>query len=107
MSRLRSSVTKQLKRYREHRAATAPRRHKRNAKIQLSLQWTMLIMLVGVLALLLYSSSAKILSQPIVSEVAVSDPLYTDSVGPLLGAEFLDGNTIEPLINGKEIFPSM
>ncbi len=107
MSRFRSTVSKQYKRFRAHRAATAPRRHKRNAKIQLSLQWTMLIILIGVLGLLIYSSSAKILSEPIVSNVTVTDPLYADSVGPLLGAEFLKGNTIEPLINGKEIFPAM
>ena len=107
MSKFRSSVSNRIKRYREHRAATAPRRHKRNAKIQLSLQWVMLILLVGVLALLLYSSSAKMLSEPIVSSVAITDPLYEDSVGPLLGAEFLKGNTIEPLINGKQIFPAM
>ncbi len=96
-----------LKRYRDHRAATAPQRQKRAAKFQLGMQWILLIVLVGILGLLLYTSSASILRDPIVSAVAVEDPLFQDSVGPLLGAEFLKGNTVEPLINGREIFPAM
>lgn len=96
-----------FQRFRAHRAATAPRRRQRAAKVQLSLQWTLMILLVGALGLLIYSSSARILRDPITSAVAVNDPLFAGSVGPLLGAEFLKGNTVEPLINGREIFPAM
>jgi cardiolipin synthase A/B len=107
MSHLRSSISKKLDRFRARRAETAPRRRRRAAKFRLGMQWILLIVLVGVLGLLLYSSSARILKDPIVSTLDVGDPLFPGSIGPLLGAEFLDGNTIEPLINGKEIFPAM
>ncbi|HEX2862272.1 MAG TPA: phospholipase D-like domain-containing protein, partial [Lacunisphaera sp.] len=107
MSPLRSTLSRNIKRYRDHRVATAPRRHRRARKFQLGMQWILLIVLVGALGLLIYTSSARILKDPITSPAAVSDPLFPGSVGPLLGAEFLDGNTIEPLINGREIFPAM
>jgi cardiolipin synthase len=107
MLRLLSSLREGFKRYRDHRAATAPRRRQWAARLQLSLQWLLLIGLVAIVGLFLYASSARMLRDPIVSAVAVDDPLFRDSVGPLLGAEFLDGNTIEPLINGREIFPAM
>lgn len=107
MSRLLSSLRQGLKRYRDHRVATAPRRLLRAARLQLSLQWLLLIGLVAIVGLFLCASSARMLRDPIVSAAAVDDPLFRDSVGPLLGAEFLEGNTIEPLINGKEIFPAM
>lgn len=104
---LRTSLANNIGRYRAHRVATAPRRRRRAAKFQLGMQWTLLLVLIGVLGLLIYTSSAKILKEPIVSTVAVSDSLFPGFVGPLLGADFLEGNTVEPLINGKEIFPAM
>lgn len=107
MSFIRSFFTRQFDRFRARRSANAPRRRRRSVKFQLGMQWILLMVLVGVLGLLLYASSASILKDPITSPVAVSDPFFAGSVGPLLGAEFLPGNTIEPLINGREIFPAM
>jgi cardiolipin synthase A/B len=104
---LLSSLAQSFKRFRAYRADSAPRRRQRAAKFQLGMQWTLLLVLVGALGLLIYSSSARILQDPITSNVTVTDPLFPGSVGPLLGAEFLKGNTIEPLINGREIFPAM
>lgn len=63
-----------------------------------------LVLGFGVLAFLTTASRVK---TPIESAVHVGDPHFADSVGPLLGAEFLPGNSVEPLINGKEIFPAM
>jgi cardiolipin synthase len=107
MSRFLSALRQGFKCFCEYRAATAPRRRQRAARFQLGLQWLLLIGLVVILGLVIYTSTARMLRDPIVSAAAVDDPLFRDSVGPLLGAEFLPGNTIEPLINGKEIFPAM
>lgn len=107
MSRLRSFLTRNLQRYRDHRVATAPRRARRAERYRLGLPWIIVLVLLGLLGALLYTSSARRLSNPIESAVSVSDPLFRDFAGPLLGAEFLPGNTVQPLINGREIFPAM
>ncbi len=64
------------------------------------------VLVVG-FALLAYFTTAKRIQEPIASTVHVGDPLFADSAGPLLGAEFVSGNSLQPLINGKEIFPAM
>lgn len=69
--------------------------------------WIVLLLVVAGLGIWFYSSSAKILKSPIESSVSVADSLFRDSVGPLLGAEFVRGNSVKPLINGKQIFPAM
>lgn len=107
MSLLPPPLARSLQRFRERRLAAAPRLIKRAARLQLSLQWLVLLGVAGFVALLLYTSTARMLSNPIESDVGVDDPLFLDFAGPLLGAEFLEGNTIEPLINGEEIFPAM
>lgn len=107
MTFLPSFLDRGLQRYRAHRAATAPRRRIRAARFGLSLQWLLALSSLGLLALLLYTSSARILKNPIESAVSVDDPTFRDFAGPLLGAEFVKGNTIEPLFNGREIFPAM
>lgn len=71
------------------------------------MQWLILIATVGILGLLPYGSSARMLRDPIVSAVWMDDPVFRDFAGPLLGAEFLPGNTVVPLPNGREIFPAM
>ena len=107
MPLLPPSLVQSFKRYRERRAASAPRRKKRIERFSVSLQWIVTLTAVGLLALLIYGSSARILRNPIVSSVSVDDPVFRDFAGPLLGADFLPGNTVEPLLNGAEIFPAM
>lgn len=107
MPSLPSSLARGLERYREHRIASAPRRQKRVANLLTGMQWMLLIGIIGFLGLLIYGSSARMLTNPIVSTVSVEDPTFRDFAGPLLGAEFLKGNNVEPLINGREIFPAM
>lgn len=43
----------------------------------------------------------------ITSRYTVSDPQFTQTVGSLLGPPLVDGNKIETLVNGKQIFPAM
>lgn len=64
------------------------------------------VLAIGV-ALLAYFTTARMLQEPIDHMLAVDDPEFMHSAGPLLGAEFVGGNTVTPLINGKEIFPAM
>ena len=107
MPGIRHSLQHGLQRYRTHRAATAPRRQVRMARFKVGLPWIIAAGLAALLLLFIYIISASKLSNTIVAEVSVADPLFRDFAGPLLGAEFLPGNTITPLINWDEIFPAM
>jgi cardiolipin synthase A/B len=107
MPQLRSSLSHGLQRFRTYRAATAPRRQKRMARMKVGLPWVFAAGFAVLLGLFIYVISASKLRHVLVAEVSVADPRFRDFAGPLLGAEFLAGNTITPLINGVEIFPSM
>jgi cardiolipin synthase len=79
----------------------------RNTPLRPSTPWIIIGALIIGLGFLIYRSSANILKTPIDSAISIGEPVFRESVGPLLGAEFLRGNTVKPLINGKEIFPAM
>ncbi len=51
--------------------------------------------------------SARIIREPVELDYGPGDPLFLDSMGPLLGAEFTDGNRARLLANGDEFFPAM
>ena len=93
----------------KHRTSsqTQASKNKPSRPLHLSTAWIIIVLVAAGLGVLIYRSSAKILKAPIHSSVAVDDPVFRDSVGPLLSAEFVGGNTVRPLINGKEIFPAM
>lgn len=63
--------------------------------------------LIAAMAVFSYWTTAKLVQEPIQNDIVVGDPEFTHSVGPLLGAEFVRGNKIEPLLNGQNIFPAM
>jgi cardiolipin synthase A/B len=91
-----------------HRATSSrDSKSKRAAPLRLSTPWIIIGALILGFGLLIYRSSANILKVPIHTGISIGDAVYRESVGPLLGAEFLRGNTVTPLINGKEIFPAM
>ncbi len=71
--------------------------------------WVILTVLgvIAVWSVIAYVSTARIVGEPIVTDLRVDDPHFAASAGPLLNAEFMGGNKIEPLINGHEIFPAM
>lgn len=83
------------------RAATDPGR--------LSLRKWLLI--VGGAALLLgaffFATTAREIEEPIEMSYGAADPAFRDSVGALLGPDFVDGNHVEALVNGVRIFPAM
>ncbi len=93
--------------FHRHAPAACPAKSPKNTSLRVSTPWIIIGALVFGLSLLIYRSSANILKIPIETTISVGDPDFRDSVGPLLGAEFVGGNTVKPLINGKEFFPAM
>ena len=43
----------------------------------------------------------------VVPECSVTNPVFAESLAAIVGAPFVDGNRITPLVNGDEIFPAM
>ncbi|WP_194713958.1 phospholipase D-like domain-containing protein [Noviherbaspirillum soli] len=54
-----------------------------------------------------FSSGEKQIKQEIPRLYAVSDPQFQRSMGIMLGPQIVDGNKVEALLNGDQIFPSM
>lgn len=53
------------------------------------------------------SGSGKVVEHPIPRLYGTEDQQYSRTMGTLLGAGILDGNRIDVLLNGDEIFPAM
>lgn len=101
-------LLQKLRRFRERRRrqrktdsdSSAPRRHRRN--------WPYLVGgLVVALAAYFWFTSARLLNEPIRLDYGASDPLFVSAMGPLVGAEFTRGNSVQTLVNGDEFFPAM
>src|SRR3954471_2702678 len=67
----------------------------------------MLATLVGLMAFYFWTSSAGIIAEPVELHFGPDSPVFGESLGPLLGAEFTPGNRIELLTNGDSFFPAM
>lgn len=52
-------------------------------------------------------SMARMVEEPMKLAVGPAEPAFADSVGPLLGATFANGNDVQTLVNGDEFFPAM
>lgn len=52
-------------------------------------------------------TSARILGEPLELSYGPNDPVFAQSLGPLLGAEFTGGNSVRTLVNGERFFPVM
>jgi cardiolipin synthase len=63
--------------------------------------------LAFVLGIYFWATSARIMAQPVEIHYGPEDPLFANTLGPLLGAEFTRGNRVELLANGDEFFPPM
>jgi hypothetical protein len=98
---------KRFKRDRPRPASGSPRQRRWPVIFNVSAQWIVLTAVAALVGLLFYTSVPRILNSPFETEVGVDDPRFGRYAGPLLGAEFLEGNSVEPLINGTEIFPAM
>lgn len=60
-----------------------------------------------VLGLFFWLTSARILQEPIRIDYGPDSPKFTSSLGPLVGAEFTTGNSVQTLVNGENFFPAM
>ena len=92
--------------FRRHTSSSSTK-SRRTAPLRVSTPWIIGGALILGLGLLIYQSSANILKTPIETTISVGDTAFRESVGPLLGAEFTTGNTVTPLVNGREFFPAM
>ena len=68
--------------------------------------WTLSVLIAG-LALYFWSTSARIVRESVELAYGPADPIFADSIGPLLGAEYTSGNRIKLLVNGDGFFPPM
>ncbi|HSJ99085.1 MAG TPA: phospholipase D-like domain-containing protein [Myxococcota bacterium] len=79
--------------------------------MRLSIPKAVGLLLAGVAATLLVLNAGTddedAIGQPIVHRYAVSDPQFPRAMAALLGPGLPDGNRIETLVNGDEIFPAM
>ncbi len=51
--------------------------------------------------------SARIVHEPLRFTFGPTDPAFPAAMGPLLGAEFTGGNSVQTLLNGDNFFPPM
>ncbi len=54
-----------------------------------------------------FISGEKKIKHRIAQRYGISDPQFERSMSQLLGPPILDGNLVQPLHNGVEIFPAM
>ncbi|MES2561538.1 MAG: cardiolipin synthase [Pseudomonadota bacterium] len=62
---------------------------------------------VVILVLLNFFSGEKKIKQQVTHQYNVADPQFVRAMGVLLGPPLLEGNRIETLLNGDQIFPAM
>lgn len=65
------------------------------------------IVVIVALALMYFSLGSKKITQDIVKLYGVRDEQFVRSMGVLLGPALVEGNRVETLLNGDQIFPSM
>jgi cardiolipin synthase len=65
------------------------------------------VVLAFALGALFWFTSARIVSYPIELDYGPEDPVFADSMGPMLGAEFTRGNAVKLHSNGDDFFPAM
>lgn len=71
-------------------------------------RWLILIWVVLFLGGWFWLSSARRLQIPVRAvPYGLDSPAFASTLGPLLGAEFTSGNSIETLVNGDRFFPAM
>lgn len=91
----------------EHTPPPPPRVSKRRSRI---IRWFCFAGFLGAVLVLggyFWKTSARILVEPITIDFGPTDPPFPNALGPLVGAEFTAGNTVELQVNGAVFFPSM
>lgn len=65
------------------------------------------VAVIAIFAVFFWFTSARLINKHVELPITVGEPAFAESLGPLLGAEFSDGNRVELLVNGDEFFPAM
>src|SRR5450830_212458 len=68
---------------------------------------SILVTLIVTLLVVNFSSGEKQIKQEIPRLYSVADPQFQRSMGIMLGPQIVEGNKVEALLNGDQIFPSM
>jgi cardiolipin synthase A/B len=80
-------------------------------KLRISLPKLVLILLVTsvvtILGINLFSGPEKEVTRPIKHDYGVDDPQFIRTMGVLLGPALVEGNRVDTLLNGEQIFPAM
>jgi cardiolipin synthase len=70
--------------------------------------WAVVVLsVVGVFGLYFWVTSARLLREPLRLDYGPGQPAFASALGPIVGAEFVEGNSIETLVNGDQFFPAM
>jgi len=78
----------------------------RASKVTISITSCILTLLVGFLALN-FAPGEKQIETQLKTQYDIHDAQFRRSVGVLLGPPIIEGNKVETLLNGEEIFPAM
>lgn len=85
-----------------------PEETKRRGKSDLRWHWTFVVLGVAMLlGAYFWYVSARIVQEPMELSFGPDDPAFAAAMGPLLGADFSAGNSVQTLINGDNFFPPM
>jgi cardiolipin synthase A/B len=96
-----------LKRLRHRRRA---KEHSRTAHELRHHRWfwaAVVLAVVVVLGAFFWVTSARLLKEPIRIDYGPLNPSFPAAMGPIVGAEFTAGNSVQTLVNGDEFFPAM
>ena len=69
--------------------------------------WTVAATAVVTLLAINLSVGETQITERVTHTYAITDPQFQRSMGVLLGPPLIDGNRVDTLVNGREIFPSM
>ncbi|MEO7760304.1 MAG: phospholipase D-like domain-containing protein [Casimicrobiaceae bacterium] len=79
----------------------------------ISLNWSRIVFVVIVIAVLIvlganvFSGPEKQITRRIEHQYGIDDPQFVRSMGVLLGPALVEGNRVDTLLNGEQIFPAM
>ena len=96
-----------FKRRPENPGAAAPQRAQSEKPGRRKFWATLVGGLVIGLGAFFWLTSARLLMEPIRIDYGPMDPSFANAIGPITGADFTEGNTVETLVNGDEYFPRM
>lgn len=103
-----SSLLEKIGRRSPDRREGAPEKPKRKPDVDLRWHWTFVVLGIAMLiGAYFWYVSARIVQEPMRIDFGPSDPAFVAAMGPLLGADFSGGNSVETLINGDNFFPPM